>query len=154
MTVKVKHRSDQTCSLFSLSSLFSGKKKKSHSIFFPFSLQHFHWLYLFCLDYCLSCDCLNKTSDSLSCSLKIQLEFYHQIYNYMSHLCSSVAGGTPVILLSQGLAASENRKQCDQSSVQSQMILDRGREWWLLAQSPGTHLSAQMGTLTSKILTA
>ena len=36
--VKVKHRSDQTCSLFSLSSLFSGKKKKkkSHSFFSPF----------------------------------------------------------------------------------------------------------------------
>ena len=69
-----------------------------------------------------------KDSDSLPCSLKIQLEFYHQkVYNNMSHLCSSVAGGTPVILLSQGLAASENRKGCDQSSVQSQMTLDRGR---------------------------
>ena len=138
------------CSLY----LLYSQEEKNLIPFFLFSLQHFHWLYLFCSDYCLSCDCLNKTSDSLSCSLKIQLEFYHQIYNYMSHLCSSVAGGTPVILLSQGLAASENRKQCDQSSVQSHMILDRGREWWLLAQSPGTHLSAQMGMLTSKILTA
>ena len=130
--VKVKHRSDQTCSLFSLSSLFSGKKKKKKIsfLFFPFSLQHFHWLYLFLFFWITVCTVIVsiKDSDSLWCSLKIQLEFYHQkIYNYMSHFYSSVAGGTPVILLSQGLAASENRKRWDQSSVQSQMTLDRGR---------------------------
>ena len=128
VTVKVKHRSDQTCSLFSLSSLFSGKKKKKNLIpFFPLftaALSLVVFIFIF-LDYCLCCDCLNKR---LWCSLKIQLEFYHQkIYNYMSHFYSSVAGGTPVILLSQGLAASENRKWWDQSSVQSRMTLDRGR---------------------------
>ena len=33
-TVKVKTRSDGACSLFSLSSLFSGKRKKNSSLFF------------------------------------------------------------------------------------------------------------------------
>ena len=35
-TVKVKTRSDGACSLFSLSSLFSGKRKKNSSLFFSF----------------------------------------------------------------------------------------------------------------------
>ena len=61
--VKVKHRSDQTCSLFSLSSLFSGKNKKKNLIpFFPLftaALSLVVFIFIF-LDYCLRCDCLNK----------------------------------------------------------------------------------------------
>ena len=50
-SVKGKTRSDQACSLFSLSSLFSGKRSKTHSSFFFFYLFIIYLFFLLFLSH-------------------------------------------------------------------------------------------------------